>query len=66
MKANNANQRIAREIAELQDDGYNARAREIRAENERRTARAAKRFDGGRQVRLMRDVMSTPWAEYRA
>lgn len=38
MKATIQNQRIAREFAERHDSGYDARARQIRAENERRTA----------------------------
>lgn len=41
MKANNANQRVAREMAETRESGgYDQRAREIRAENARRAARA--------------------------
>lgn len=43
MRNNHANQRVAREIAESRDQfdsGYDARAREIRAENARRAAAA--------------------------
>lgn len=67
MRATNANQRVAREIAEVTDSGYSARAREIRAENERRTNAANRRNTSDRTyVWLMNDICSTPYAGTRA
>ena len=42
MKATNQNQRAMREFAARHDGGFDQRARELRAENERRAAAAAK------------------------
>ncbi len=42
MKATNQNQRAMREFAARHDGGYDARARELRAENARRMAAASK------------------------
>lgn len=73
MRNNHANQRVAREIAENRDQfggGYDARAREIRAENARRAQAALARKpanDGDRMsVEFMRSIMSTPYAEVRS
>lgn len=69
MRNNHANQRVAREIAENRDQfggGYDARAREIRAENARRAAAVTRIGEAKPLAWLMRDVCSTPWAETRS
>ena len=69
MRTTNANQRLAREYAERHDSGYDARARELRAENQRRAnaAKAVSRIGEAKPLAwLMRDVCSTPWAETRS
>lgn len=60
MKATRVNQREMREFQARHDSGFDQRAREIRAENARRAARAA---GGPDREWLMRDVCSTPYAE---
>jgi hypothetical protein len=68
MKATRHNQARARRYAERHDGGFDQRAREIRAENERRAAAATGRL---RVVEtdytwLMQDVCSTPYAVTRS
>ena len=45
MRANRYNQRLAKELAKRHDSGVSAKAREIRAENARRTAIAMGAID---------------------
>lgn len=66
MRATNANQHAMREYAERHDTGYDARARELRAENARRAAAVSRIGEAKPLAWLMRDVCSTPWAETRS
>ena len=65
MRTTHATQRVAREIAEDRgqfDSGYDARAREIRAENARRANAVARIGESKPLAWLMRDVSSTDYA----
>ena len=67
MKATNANQRLARELAERHDTGYDARARELRAENARRAKAATVTRIGDRNLEwLDRATRSVPAYEVLA
>lgn len=68
MKATNANQRVAREIAENTARPKGVDWRKVRAENQARQDRmfATKTRTSDRTyVWLMNDICSTPYAEYR-
>ena len=57
MKATNANQREMRHFSARHDTGFSQSARDLRAENARRTLAAQPAREW-----LMRDVSSTPYA----
>jgi hypothetical protein len=68
MKANNANQRVARDLAETRESGgFDQRARDLRAENAKRAAAATRKLAEGPNLEwLDRATRSVPAYEVQA
>ncbi len=69
MKATNANQRVARDIAETRQPNPHVNYRKLREENARRAARANGKLRAAPEpdyTWLMHDIMSTPYAVTRS